>query len=261
LVVELRTLRPIVNKESISKEEKGVPPLSPGADQGSFDVTLARMIDHTLLKPDATGSQIERLCDEAKVYGFAAVCVNPSYVKLCAERLESTGVKVCTVIGFPLGATSTEAKVFEAQQAILDGARELDMVINIGMLKSGEETFVENDIRSVVKVAKRSGVLTKVILETALLTDDEKRRACWLAKEAGADYVKTSTGFAKGGATVEDVLLMRRAVGPSMGVKASGGIRSFEEARALIAGGASRLGTSASVLIVTGGKGALPSTS
>jgi deoxyribose-phosphate aldolase len=219
------------------------------------------MIDHTLLKPDATRSQIEQLCDEAKHYGFASVCVNPSFVKLCAERLESTTVKVCTVIGFPLGATSTEAKVFEAQQAIRDGAEEVDMVINIGMLKSGEESYVEQDIRSVVNVAKRSGVLTKVIVETALLTDEEKRRACGLAKQAGADFVKTSTGFTRGGATVEDVRLMRRAVGSSMGVKASGGIRSSEDARVLVASGATRLGTSASVQIVTGAKGTLSPTS
>jgi len=250
-----------MNKESISKDEKAIPRASSGTPPSSFDITLARMIDHTLLKPDATRSQIERLCDEAKRYGFASVCVNPCYVKLCAERLRSASAKVCTVIGFPLGATSTEAKVFEAKRAIRDGAQEVDMVINIGMLKSGEESYVENDIRSVVNIAKQSGVLTKVIIETVLLTDDEKIRACGLAKQAGADFVKTSTGFAKGGATVEDVVLMRRAVGSSMGVKASGGIRSSEDARALVASGATRLGTSASVQIVTGGKGPLPSTS
>jgi len=246
---------------SMSKDEKADSPTRAASQQPSFDVTLARLIDHTLLKPDATLDQIERLCDEAKQYGFASVCVNPGYVKLCAGRLGSTSVKVCTVIGFPLGATSTEAKVCEAQQAIRDGAQEVDMVINIGMLKSGEESYVESDIRSVVNVAKQSGVVTKVILETALLTDDEKRRACGLAKQAGADFVKTSTGFAKGGATARDVLLMRKAVGASMGVKASGGIRTTEDARALIANGASRLGTSASVQIVTGGKGTVPSTS
>jgi deoxyribose-phosphate aldolase len=240
---------------TISNGKSADPPGNPVSLQSSFDTTLARMIDHTLLKPDAALSQIDRLCDEAMQYGFASVCVNPGHVKRCAVRLASTNVKVCTVIGFPLGATSTEAKVYEAEQAIRDGAQEIDMVINIGMLKSGEEGYVGNEIRSVVNVAKRAGMLTKVILETALLTDDEKRRACELAKEGSADFVKTSTGFAKGGATVEDVRLMRQAVGSTMGVKASGGIRTSEDARALVASGASRLGTSASIQIVTGGKG------
>jgi len=217
----------------------------------SFDTALARMIDHTLLKPEATGAQIEQLCREARQFGFASVCVNPCYVSLCADRLRGTTVKVCTVIGFPLGAASPNTKAFETGRAIQDGAQEVDMVINVGMLKTGNDAYVERDIRSVVSVAKRSGVATKVIIETSLLSDDEKKRACLLAKTGGGDFIKTSTGFAKGGATVEDVALIRKIVGPSMGVKASGGIRTREDALALIASGANRLGTSASVHIVT----------
>jgi len=226
-----------------------------------FDASLAAMIDHTLLKPEATITQIERLCDEGRQYRFASVCVNPCHVRACAERLQGTTTKVCTVVGFPLGASSSATKAFEAERALQDGAREIDMVINIGMLKSGNEKFVEEDIRAVVAVAKRSAALTKVILETSLLTEDEKTRACRLAKQAGADFVKTSTGFGGAGATVEDVALMRKVVGSSMGVKASGGIRTYEEARALIASGANRLGTSASVQIVSSRKGPATSTS
>ncbi|MBM4161915.1 MAG: deoxyribose-phosphate aldolase [Ignavibacteria bacterium] len=224
-----------------------------------FDASLAAMIDHTLLKPEATIDQIEQLCDEARQYRFASVCVNPCYVRTCVEHLRGTTSKVCTVVGFPLGASSSAAKAFEAEQAIQEGAREIDMVINVGMLKSGNHSFVEDEIRAVVTVAKRSAALTKVILETSLLTEDEKAKACQLAKQAGADFVKTSTGFGGGGATIEDVALMRRIVGPSMGVKASGGIRTYEEARAMIASGANRLGTSASVKIVAGQKGPAPS--
>jgi len=217
-----------------------------------FDKNIAGMIDHTLLKPDATVDQVERLCSEAKQYGFASVCINPSYVKLCAKLLRDTAVKVCTVVGFPLGATSSESKAFEAEKAIQDGAREIDMVINVGRLKSGDYPYVESDIASVVRAGKRRGVLTKVIIETGLLTDEEKVKACLLAKNAGANFVKTSTGFSKGGATVGDIALMRRVVGPSIGVKASGGVRTQEDARALIESGADRIGASASVMIVTG---------
>jgi deoxyribose-phosphate aldolase len=231
-----------------------------GVGQDPFDPDLARMIDHTLLKPDATQKEIEKLCAEAKQYGFASVCINPSHVKLCATLLRDTDVKVCTVIGFPLGATSSAAKAFETDRAIKDGAREVDMVINVGMLKSGEYEYVQEDILSVVSVAHSFGVLAKVIIETGLLTDEEKVKACMLAKRAGADFVKTSTGFAKGGATVGDIALMRKVVGPELGVKASGGVRSQEDALALIASGADRIGASASVKIVTGEKAITPST-
>jgi len=231
-----------------------------GLEQNAFDPDLARMIDHTLLKPEATQKEIEKLCAEAKQYGFASVCINPSNVKLCAKLLRDTDVKVCTVIGFPLGATSSAAKAFEADRAIKDGAHELDMVINVGMLKSGEYDYVEEDILSVVSVAHRAGMLTKVIIETGLLTDEEKVKACMLAKHAGADFVKTSTGFVKGGATAGDIALMRKVVGPEVGVKASGGVRSQEDALVLIASGADRIGASASVKIVTGEKATSPST-
>jgi deoxyribose-phosphate aldolase len=218
---------------------------------GGVETDLARMIDHTLLKPEGTKEQIIELCTEAKQYLFASVCVNPSYVPLCAKLLRDTPVKVCTVIGFPLGATSTAAKGFEAEQALRDGAREVDMVINVGMLKSGDFEYVENDIFAVVSAARRYGALTKVILETALLTDEEKIKGCLLAKRAGADFVKTSTGFSKGGATVGDIALMRKVVGNAMGVKASGGVRTREEALAMVASGADRIGASASVKIIS----------
>ena len=229
-----------------------------GVRSGGFDTSIARMIDHTLLKPEATKQQIEELCAEAKEYNFASVCINPSFVKLCADLLRDTSVKVCTVIGFPLGATSSDAKAYETEKAIRDGAREVDMVLNVGMLKSGEYDYVRNDISGVVAAAHRHGVLTKVIIETGLLTDEEKVKACALAKKAGADFVKTSTGFAKGGATVGDIALMRRVVGPELGVKASGGVRTQEQALALIASGADRIGASASVKIVTGEKESTP---
>lgn len=231
---------------------------------GGIETELAGMIDHTLLKPEATRQQVIQLCEEAKKYRFASVCINPSFVSICAKLLRDTPVKVCTVIGFPLGATSTAAKAFEAEQALRDGAREVDMVINIGMLKSGEYDYVENDIFAVVNTARRYGALTKVILETALLTDEEKIKGCLLAKRAGADFVKTSTGFSKGGATVGDIALMRKVVGSAMGVKASGGVRTREEALAMVASGADRIGASASVKIVstesetTEGAGAQP---
>ncbi len=221
---------------------------------GGVDLDLASMIDHTLLKPEATKQQIETLCTEAKKYRFASVCINPCYVPLCAQLLKDSSVKVCTVIGFPLGASNTATKVFEAEQALREGAQELDMVINVGMLKSGEFEYVENDIFGVVTTSKRYGALTKVILETCLLTDEEKVKACLLAKRAGADFVKTSTGFGKSGATAGDVALMRRVVGTAMGVKAAGGVRSREEALAMVASGADRIGASASVKIISGEK-------
>ena len=217
---------------------------------GGVETDLARFIDHTLLKPEATKQQIIQLCAEAKKYSFASVCINPCYVSLCAKLLRDTSVKVCTVIGFPLGATSTAAKAFESEHALRDGAKELDMVINVGMLKSGEYEYVENDIFAVVTTCRRYGALSKVIMETGLLTDEEKVKGCLLAKRAGADFVKTSTGFAKGGATVGDIALMRKVVGSAMGVKASGGVRTREEALAMVASGADRIGASASVKIV-----------
>ncbi len=214
------------------------------------DKTLAKMIDHTLLKPDATADQIAQLCYEAKKYHFASVCVNPANVKLCADLLKGTDVKVTSVIGFPLGATSTEVKVFETKNALDNGANEIDMVINIGALKAGDNELVAHDIREVVKTAHAAGALVKVIIETSLLTDEEKVIACLLAKGADADYVKTSTGFSSGGATVHDVALMRKSVGPDLGVKASGGIHSHEEAEQMIAAGATRIGASASIKIL-----------
>jgi len=214
------------------------------------DKSLARMIDHTLLKPDATADQIAQLCYEAKKHHFASVCVNPTNVKLCADLLRDSDVKVCSVIGFPLGATTTEVKVAETKNALENGATEIDMVMNIGALKAGDSETVAHDIHEVVKTAHGAGALLKVIIETALLTDEEKVVACLLAKEAGADFVKTSTGFSGGGATVHDVALMRRAVGPELGVKASGGIHSHEEAEQLIAAGATRIGASAGIKII-----------
>lgn len=218
---------------------------------------LARLIDHTLLRPEATREQIVALCQEARAYRFASVCVNPAYVGLVAEMLaDDEEVAVCTVIGFPLGATLPAVKAFEAAQVISLGAREVDMVQNVGALKSGDLRLVHQDIVAVVEVAHGQGALCKVILETALLTDEEKIAACTIAKEAGADFVKTSTGFGPGGATVHDVALMRQVVGPQMGVKASGGIRSYADALALIQAGASRIGASAGVRILAEAQGA-----
>lgn len=219
---------------------------------GSVNIAqdLARMIDHTLLKPDATQAEIAQLCYEARKYGFATVCVNPANVKLCAELLKGSPVQVCVVVGFPLGATPPEVKAYEAQQAINDGASEVDMVINIGALKSRDYALVERDIATVARTCHNNGAILKVIIEAALLTDEEKVKACALAKAAGADYVKTSTGFGPGGATTADVALMRQVVGPEMGVKAAGGIRSFETARQMIEAGATRIGASAGVKIV-----------
>jgi deoxyribose-phosphate aldolase len=218
------------------------------------DKKIAGMIDHTVLKPEATPDDITKLCIEAKNYNFASVCVNPSFVSLCSDLLRDSDVKVCTVIGFPLGATTTEVKKFEAEQAVENGAKEVDMVINIGRLKAGDYDYVYNDIYQVAQAAKKHRVISKVILETALLSDEEKIKACMLVKKAGADFVKTSTGFSKGGATVGDVALMKYVVGAGVGVKASGGIRSREDAEAMVASGADRIGASASVKIVLGEK-------
>ena len=211
---------------------------------------LNKYIDHTLLKPDASQEQIETLIEEAKKYDFASVCVNPTWVNFAAQSLKGTDVKVCTVIGFPLGANTPELKAFETSDAIRNGANEIDMVINIGALKSRNFDLVERDIRAVVEAAK--GTLVKVIIETCLLTDDEKVKACQIAQKAGADFVKTSTGFSTGGATVADVALMRKTVGPDMGVKASGGARSYEDALAFIKAGATRIGASSGVAIMEG---------
>ena len=211
---------------------------------------IAQYIDHTLLKPDATPQQIAKLCDEAREYHFASVCVNPCNVRSCTELLRGTSVLICSVIGFPLGATMPEVKAYESERAIWDGATELDMVINVGALKGGDGTLAQRDIEAVVHVAHRSRALVKVIIEAALLTDDEKVQACTFAKAAQADYVKTSTGFGPGGATLQDVELMRRTVGPDMGVKAAGGIRDYETAEKMIAAGASRIGASAGIKII-----------
>ena len=211
---------------------------------------LNKDIDHTLLKADASQEQIETLIEEAKKYDFASVCVNPTWVSFAAQALKATDVKVCTVIGFPLGANTPELKAFETSDAIQNGANEVDMVINIGALKSRNFDLVERDIRAVVEAAK--GTLVKVIIETCLLTDDEKVKACQIAQKAGADFVKTSTGFSTGGATVADVALMRKTVGPDMGVKASGGARSYEDALAFIKAGATRIGASSGVAIMEG---------
>lgn len=209
----------------------------------------ASLIDHTLLKPEASLNDIKKLCREAAEFGFASVCVNPAYVKDAVEFLKGTDVPVCTVIGFPLGATLPDVKAYEARRAIFNGAREVDMVINIGALKSGDDCLVEDDIRSVVEAAHQDHILCKVIIETALLTDEEKVRACIAAKNAGADFVKTSTGFAKGGATANDVALMRHTVGSALGVKASGGVKGIDDARAMFEAGATRIGASVGVKI------------
>jgi deoxyribose-phosphate aldolase len=215
---------------------------SPGA--------VGRLIDHTLLKPDAARTDIERLCREAAEFRFATVCVNPTWVALAAARLGGSGVGVCSVVGFPLGATTPDVKHYETRRAIYDGATEIDMVINVGALKSGDLHLVERDIEAVAAPARECGVISKVIIEAALLSDDEKVTACTLAKAAGADFVKTSTGFGPGGATVADVALMRRVVGTEMGVKAAGGVRDLDQVRAMVAAGASRVGASAGVRIV-----------
>ena len=233
-----------------------------GAERISFNGSatdvppdLAGYIDHTLLRPEVSSDEIDRLCDEARQFGFATVCVNPVWVRRCADNLRGSDVKVCSVVGFPFGATTPEVKAWEARRAIRDGAREIDMVINIGALKSGEFELVERDIAKVVDACNEAGARCKVIIEAALLTDEEKVIASHLTKRAKADFVKTSTGFGPGGATVADVLLMRETVGPALEVKAAGGIRSREDVEDMIAAGATRIGASAGVQIVTGGEG------
>ncbi|HEY9576904.1 MAG TPA: deoxyribose-phosphate aldolase [Pseudobacillus sp.] len=215
---------------------------------------IAKTIDHTLLKAETTKEEVKKLCEEARAYEFASVCVNPVWVAYASEQLKGTKVKVCTVIGFPLGATTTAVKAFETKDAIENGATEVDMVINIGALKTGDDETVLKDIQAVTASA-RGKALTKVIIETSLLTDEEKERACRLSVKAGADYVKTSTGFSTGGATEEDVRLMRKTVGPDIGVKASGGVRSQEDAVNMIKAGATRIGASSGVKIIQGLKG------
>lgn len=224
-----------------------------GAKTGftSGNSNLAGMIDHTLLKQDATIDGIKQLCKEARENNFCSVCVNPGYVPLCYEELRGTTVKVCTVIGFPLGATTTKSKVFEANEAIENGAKEVDMVVNVGMIKSGNWDYVKKDIANVV-IGVNGRAIVKVIIETCLLTEEEKIHVCQICKEVGADFVKTSTGFSTGGATVEDVMLMRKTVGPDMGVKASGAVKSAETAKAMVAAGATRLGTSSGIAIING---------
>ncbi len=234
----------------ISKENNGA-----NNNEINSSTDLASVIDHTLLKPEATESDIRKLCDEAIQYKFKSVCVNTYYAPLVSRLLAGTGVLTCAVVGFPLGASTTRAKVDETIDAIKNGANEIDMVINIGALKSGDWNLVKRDIEGVVNAA-RGHALVKVILETSLLNDEEKIKACTIAKIAGADFVKTSTGFNKGGATVEDIKLMRQVVGPTMGVKASGGVRDTETAKAMIAAGATRIGTSSGISIVKGTKAA-----
>ncbi|MFZ2322915.1 MAG: deoxyribose-phosphate aldolase [Ignavibacteriaceae bacterium] len=213
---------------------------------------LSGMIDHTLLKPDATTSEIKQLCEEAIQYRFASVCVNPSYVEYCFNLIKSSTVKVCTVIGFPLGATTTQSKFLEAEEDVKNGAEELDMVINIGRLKDKDYEYVFNDIKVIADLSKKHLCTSKVIIETCLLSDEEKIIACLLSKAAGANFVKTSTGFSKGGATVHNVTLMKFVVGDRLQVKASGGIRSYEDAIAMVNAGATRLGASAGVKIIAG---------
>ena len=212
-------------------------------------MSIASYIDHTLLKPDATGEQIDKLCQEAREYGFASVCVNPYYVARCVKNLKGSDVKVCTVVGFPLGATTMETKVFETLQAVASGAQEIDMVMNVCAMKSGHTKAIEQEIQALAAAVEDKAIL-KVIIETCLLTDEEKTQACRIARRSGAHFVKTSTGFSTGGATVEDVALMRQAVGSKLGVKASGGIRDYATAKAMIEAGATRIGASAGVAIV-----------
>jgi deoxyribose-phosphate aldolase len=220
---------------------------------GTGDV--AAMIDHTLLKADASRGEVEKLCREAVEYRFASVCVNPTWIATCARLLQGSAVKVCSVVGFPLGATTPDVKHYETRRALFDGAREIDMVINVGALKSGDLRVVERDIEAVTGPCREAGAISKVIIEAALLTDDEKVAACTLAKAAAADYVKTSTGFGPGGATAADVALMRRVVGEEMGVKAAGGVKDLDALRAMVAAGATRIGASAGVRIVQESKG------
>jgi len=238
--------------------EAGASRISAGAAVGPIEADIARLIDHTLLKPDATRDDIRKICNEALKYGFASVCVNPWNVSLAAEMLRGSEVRVCTVVGFPLGATLPQVKVYETEEVIKLGAQEIDMVINVGALKSGQVDAVEADIRGVVEASHRGGAICKVILETVLLTTDEKVRGSLAAKNAGADFVKTSTGFASGGATAEDVRLMRAVVGGEIGVKAAGGVRSLEDLQKMVEAGATRIGASASVKILEQARAGAP---
>jgi deoxyribose-phosphate aldolase len=238
--------------------EAGATRISAGAAVGPIEADIARLIDHTLLKPEASRDDIRKLCEEALKYGFASVCVNPWNVSQAAEMLRGSEVRVCTVAGFPLGATLPQVKVYEAEEAIKLGAQEVDMVINVGALKSGQDEAVEADIRGVVEASHRGGAIVKVILETALLTTDEKVRGSLAAKNAAADFVKTSTGFGPGGATAEDVRLMRAVVGGEIGVKAAGGVRSLEDLKKMVEAGATRIGASASVKILEQARASAP---
>ena len=241
----------VVRRMSHPKGPGNPEPASPRAIRLTPDArALASLIDHTQLRPEATRAQVEQLCDEALQAGFAAVCVNPAWAPVAAQRVRGSGVRVATVVGFPFGATSTVAKRAEAEAAILAGAQEVDMVMNVGAMRSGDPERVEHDIRGVVELCHAAGVTLKVILENAYLTDAEKVAACEIAKRAGADFVKTSTGFGPHGATQADVLLMRQAVGPAMGVKAAGGIRTLSDALCMLQAGATRLGTSSSLSIL-----------
>lgn len=235
--------------------DAGADRISAGADITQVDAEIARLIDHTLLKPEASRDDIRKLCGEALRFGFASVVVNPWYVPLAAGLVRGSSVKVCTVVGFPFGATLPQVKIYETEQVVKLGAQEIDMVINIGALKSCQDDIVEADIRGVVEASHRGGAITKVILETALLSNDEKVRGSLAAKKAGADFVKTSTGFGPGGATAEDVALMRAAVGSELGVKAAGGVRSLEDVQKMVAAGATRIGASASVRILEQARG------
>jgi len=230
--------------------DAGASRISAGANVTQVDADIARLIDHTLLKPEASREDIRKLCQEAVRYGFASVVINPWYVSFAAEFVRGAQVKVCTVVGFPLGATLPQVKIFETEEVLKLGAEEIDMVINVGALKSGQDDVVESDIRGVVEASHRGGAICKVILETALLTLEEKVRACVAAKNAAADFVKTSTGFGPGGATAEDVQLMRCIVGGEIGVKAAGGVRTLDDLKKMVAAGATRIGASASVRIL-----------
>jgi deoxyribose-phosphate aldolase len=243
--------------------EAGADRISCGPSVVQLDAGFAGLIDHTLLKPEASRNEIKKLCEEAARFGFASVCINPWNVPLAAESLRGTKVKICTVVGFPLGATLPQVKIHEAEEAIKLGAQEIDMVINIGALKSGQDDVVESDIRGVVEASHRGGAICKVIFETALLTTGEKVRAAIVSKKAGADFVKTSTGFSTAGATTEDVALMRAVVGSEMGVKAAGGVRSLDDLKKMVCAGATRIGASASVKIMEQavGQAALPAAS
>lgn len=235
--------------------DEGACRISYNGNGADVPTDLARYIDHTLLKPETGPADIDRICDEAKQYAFASVCVNPVWVKRCAQRLRGSGVKVTSVVGFPLGANAPETKVLEARRALRDGAREIDMVLNIGALKAGDHDLVGRDITGVVDACREAAAVSKVILETGLLNDQEKVVGSRIAHDSKADFVKTSTGFGHGGATLYDVALMREAVGPEMGVKASGGVSTTQEAKEMIEAGATRIGASAGIAIVTGDEG------